>query len=297
MGPLPDVSPAEWPALHAQQRGPWEGALVALGDAWGRNGRWERLAGGEDSAVFAHGDVVVKLVPPFSRPDAEREVSVLPRLALPVATPRLLDVRSIDGWTAVLLSRVPGVVAARVWDAVPRADRIGILRALGETLRAMWETPLREEDGDPTAFHTRLLSHAGRHEADGFAEAATYLGEHLPATLSAPALVHLDLNDANVLLEQRGDRWRVSGVLDFVASRAAYRPLDLVTPAVFFCRGDPVLLRALVDATGLAPLGARELAAWHVLHPFSSLPRDLAWAGLDTKPSLEAALEQLWSCG
>jgi Ser/Thr protein kinase RdoA (MazF antagonist) len=160
----------------------------------------------------------------------------------------------------------------------------------------MWETPLRAEDGDPAAFHARLLSHARRHEADGLTDPATFLRERLPATPPAPALVHLDLNDGNVLLERRGDRWCVSGVLDLVASRAAYRPLDLVTPAVFFCRGDGELLRALVDAAGLLRLEARELAAWHVLHPFSSLPRDLAWAGLGDTPSLEAALEHLWSC-
>jgi hygromycin-B 7''-O-kinase len=291
---LPDVLPEDWPALHGQPTAPWERALTVLGREWGRVGAWERMAGGEDSAVFAQDDAVVKLVPPFSARDAERETSVLSRVALPTACPRVLSVQRIDGWTAVLLSRLPGVPAAGVWSEVSPAERIDVLRALGETLAAVWETPLRPEDGDAANLHDRLVASAARHEGSGLPNVAAFVLARLPSPRPAPALLHLDLNDGNVLLERRAGRWRLSGVLDFVASRASYPPLDLVTPGVFFCRGVPAFLRALLEGAGLPRLEARELAAWHVLHPFSVLARDLAMAGLAPGPSPVESIERLW---
>lgn len=297
MSRLPDVSPQGWRALHACASEPFEAALASLGEASRRRGAWERMEGGEDSVVFARGDVVVKLVPPFSRRDAERETLVLPRLALPVPTPRVLDVQRIDGWTAVLLSRLPGVPAAHAWSTVPHAERLDVARTLGGTLRALWATPLDPSDGDAIALHARLVADAGRHAADGLRDAGTFVLERLPASPPAPTLVHLDLTDENVLLERREGRWRVSGVLDFVASRASYPPLDLVTPGIFFGGADASVRRALVLGSGIELRDPRELAGWHAIHPFASLPRDLARGGASTGTPVEAALDAMWSLG
>jgi Ser/Thr protein kinase RdoA (MazF antagonist) len=105
----------------------------------------------------------------------------------------------------------------------------------------------------------------------------------------------MDLNTGNVLLERREGRWRLSGVLDFVASRAGPVALDLVTPGVFFCRGDPSLLGALLEGAGCSDLDPLELAAWHLLHPFGRLSRDLAMAGHAAGPVSPQALAALWT--
>lgn len=294
---LPEVSPEGWRALHARGAAPFQAALAALGTAWNRTGHWERMTGGEDSVVFAQGDVVVKLVPPFSRRDAERETAVLARLALPVPTPRVLDVRSLDGWTAVLVSRLPGVPAASVWPRVPHAERLDIARTLGETLSAIWATPLEPSDGDASALHARLVAEARRHESDGLRDVGTFVTQRLVSPSPAPTLVHLDLTDENVLLERRDDRWRVAGVLDFVAARASYPPLDLVTPGIFFGGHDNSVRRALVEGSRIELRNPLELAGWHAIHPFATLLRDLTRGGAPAGTPIEAALDAMWAVG
>jgi hygromycin-B 7''-O-kinase len=284
----------DWPALHAQPLRVWTPALSALGRAWGLDGEWVRLPGGEDSVVFAQGGTVVKLVPPFLAADAERDVSLLRRVDLPVPSPRVEDVRHEEGWTAVRMTRLAGAPADRVWLDVPHGDRVRILSVVGALLRAIWSTPVRDEDGDAATLLARLRIRARRHEADGFADVGAFLERNLPRPSPAPALIHFDLNDGNLMLDRRPGRWEVSGVLDFVASRAFHPPMDLVTPGLFFCRGDPSLLRALLEAAGAGDLEADELAAWHLLHPFSNLPRDLAMGGQAHPPSARS-LRALWS--
>lgn len=288
------VDPDAWPALHAQPPAVWAPALAALGRVWGLEGSWRRLTGGEDSVVFALGDAVVKLVPPFSRAEADREVSVLRRLSLSVPSPRVEDVRREDGWTAIRMTRLPGTPAAGVWAEVGREDRVRIVSAVGSLLRELRQIPTGDDDGDAAALLARHLARVRRHEGDGFRDPEGFVRRHLPDPVPAPVLIHFDLNDGNLMLERRGGRWDVSGVLDFVTCRASYAPVDLVTPAVFFCRGEAALLRALVDVAGLGHLEPCELAAWHLVHPFSQLPRDLATGGRAPEPSSEAALVAWW---
>ena len=290
---LPD--PDAWPSLHAEPASVWAPALEALGRAWRLEGEWRRLTGGEDSVVFAQGDTVVKLVPPFSVAEADREVSVLRRLTLSVPTPRVEDVRHEEGWTAIRMSRLPGTPAERVWADVGQEDRARIVSIAGSVLRELGRTAAGDGDGDAAALLARLLSRVRRHEADGFPDPEGFVRRHLPDPPPAPVLIHFDLNDGNLMLDRRGGRWDVSGVLDFVTCRAFYAPMDLVTPAVFFCGGDPVLLRALVDGAGLGHLEPCALAAWHLVHPFSLLPRDLAMGGRAPAPTTEAALLARWS--
>lgn len=289
------ADPDAWPALHAQPQSVWVPALGVLGRAWGLGDAWRRLTGGEDSVVFAQGDTVVKLVPPFSLAEAEREVSVLRRLALSVPSPRVEDVRREEGWTAIRMTRLSGTPAERVWAEVGREDRARIVSVVGSVLREIGRIAPGDGDGDAAALLARLLARARRHEADGFPDPEGFVRRHLPDPPPATALIHFDLNDGNLMLERRGGRWDVSGVLDFVTCRAFYAPMDLVTPAVFFCRGDPVLLRALVDGAGLGHLEPHALAAWHLVHPFSLLPRDLAMGGRAPARPSEAALVAWWS--
>jgi aminoglycoside phosphotransferase (APT) family kinase protein len=192
------------------------------------------------------------------------------------------------------MRRLSGVPARRVWAQVPDLDRINILYTVGSILRAIGDTPISGADGDAHALLGHLRTLTGRHQADGFSDPEDFLKRNLPDPLPSPALIHFDLNDENVMLARRKPGWQVSGVLDFAASRAFYPPMDLVTPAVFLCRGDPSLLRALLDGAGESSLQANELTAWHLLHPFSNLPRDFAMAGLGVGRPAEICLSAFW---
>jgi len=293
---LPAIpSPDAWPSAHALPLDAWLPALRALESSFALPASaWERLSGGEDSAVFASGASVVKLVPPFLSADAERETGVLRRLELPVPVPRLAGVTAIEGWTAIHVNRLSGAPAADVWSSLDRRARLAVMEEIGRVLAAIRLTRLAPEDGDATALMAKLRARALRHESAGFAGVDAFLDRHLPAAPHV-AFVHFDLNTGNVMLGDGPDGPVVTGVLDFVASRAFHPAFDLIAPGLFFALGDAGLLGAMLRTAGLGELAPEELAAWHLVHPFSDLARDLRMAGRRAPDGdLEAAVVDLW---
>ena len=293
---LPTVAgPEEWLRAHALPLEAWLAALRALEPSFALPAStWERLAGGEDSVVCASGSSVVKLVPPFLASDAEREIGVLRRLALPVPTPRLAGVATIEGWTAIHVSRLSGTPAAEVWPTLGPAARLSVMERIGRALGASRLTRLVPEDGDAALLMPKLRERARRHEPAGFAGVDAFLDRHLPSDSHA-AFVHFDLNTGNLMLGEGPDGGPViTGVLDFVASRAFQPAFDLITPGLFFAQGNPALLGAMLRTAGLGERAPAELAAWHLLHPFSDLVRDLRMCSRATSNDLGAALVDIW---
>jgi hypothetical protein len=64
---LPAATAADWPTVHARPLEAWRPALLHVSERLGLPDGWTRLPGGEDSAVFAAGEHVLKLVPRASR--------------------------------------------------------------------------------------------------------------------------------------------------------------------------------------------------------------------------------------
>jgi aminoglycoside phosphotransferase (APT) family kinase protein len=283
---LPAATAADWPTVHARPLEAWRPALVHISERLGLPEGWTRLPGGEDSAVFAVGEHVLKLVPPCNAQDAIREIDVLPRLDLGVPSPRLHAVLPIDDWTALHMSRLPGRPANEVWGNLEEPARIALMGELGSLLARIRRVPLTHEDGDASEVLARLRLRAKRHEASGFPDVDGFLNRHLRP--DEPAFAHFDLTTGNAMLDEHG---HLVGVLDFVASRAFYPVFDLITPGVFFAAGHPARLAALVEAARLQAT-AEELTAWHLLHPCTDLVRDLRMAGR-SGVSVEAIVD-LW---
>lgn len=180
-----------------------------------------------------------------------------------------------EGWAALLLTRVPGRTARQVWPSLDDGQKGRILQRLGETLATLHTLPV------PPVL--RSWERSVRHGP----VAAAWVAKHAPPP-GTPRFLHGDLTDENVLLV--GDQ--VGGILDFGGSWAGDPPLDVITPGLFLAGGRPALLGALLDGMGQrrAP---EELLAWHLLHPFSSVPRDFAMGGLPPDAPVEAGVA-LW---
>ncbi|MGH9902659.1 MAG: phosphotransferase, partial [Pyrinomonadaceae bacterium] len=65
-----------------------------------------------------------------------------------------------------------------------------------------------------------------------------------------PVLMHGDIHPGNVLLAERGGRWRVSGLFDFGDSLRGFHEYEFVAPGVLMVQGDRELQRALLVAYG-----------------------------------------------
>lgn len=280
---FPDLTDTTWDEVHGRPLAAFRPALDALCARWGLGAREpERLPGGEDCAAFAvSAELVIKVVPPGEAASVAKEVALLGRLAdaLPVPIPRLHERHDAEGWTALLLSRIPGRLVGAVWPELPEQAREDLLTELGGVARALRSVPIGPTDPRPD-----LRARAARHGAAAMAWIHRWLPE-----AGLPVLLHGDLTDENVLVAERDGRWRITGVLDFAGSFVAEAPIELVSPGLFLGRGHSRRIAAFALAAGL-DAGPEERLAYHLLHPYSQLPRDLRMCGLPADASLEQAV-------
>jgi hygromycin-B 7''-O-kinase len=276
------ADPANWEAIHALPVARWQPLLLRFAERWGLpSGPWERLPGGEDCAAFGLGpDLVIKVL----RPDAvpERETELLELVRLPVPTPRLLRQGEVDGWTALALTRLPGMTLELAWPQMTEPERLTVLHALGRLMPALAAVPAPASTPRPD-----LVARAVERFGPG---AKRLLDEAGP--LGAPVFLHGDLTDDNTFGAKGAQGWHLSGVLDFGGSYVGPTLVEVVAPAIFLGRDRPERLRALLDGAGLRP-GAARLAAANLLHPYANLARDVGLLGGqgDSVEALKAAWE------
>lgn len=84
------------------------------------------------------------------------------------------------------------------------------------------------------------------------AQAAAYVAEAegLTAALDATVLVHGDLSHLNFMVEQRGGRWTITGLLDWGDVKVGPWTHELISPAVHIYLGDRDALRSWYGAYG-----------------------------------------------
>jgi hygromycin-B 7''-O-kinase len=310
--PLPPIqSTDELDALRAD-RDRWLPAVSAIARAHELAEAPLSDLGGGNLVIGAGDRHVIKLVPPLFAHElvAERVCLELLKLgeraptwsSLPIPTPALLGAGERDGWTYLLLSRLPGSPLRSRWDEVPKGEREPILRALGGFLAALHALPA-PPDGSfaapwPAFVEAESAAYFERQARWGVAPEILAGGPAClaRAQLDSPGrvtLLHADLNDMNVLIDETEGGFRASGVIDFADARVGDPLFDLITPALLIARGDRALFHALLDGYGLSPdertpaLQAK-LTAFALLHPFNKLTRYTGWG-----PRPAASLDEL----
>ena len=207
------------------------------------------------------------------------------------------------------LERLPGEPLEAGWSSVGAEDRGRIVRTLGAALAALHALPVPRDVPpvvaiDWPAFVATQTATAGeRQRALGLPEP---LCAALPDAIGGAALdphtigvlVQADMNSNNLLLAGA----EASGWSDFGDAMIGDPLYDLVTPGVFVCKGERVLVDALLDGYGLPPARRdavlrRRLFAWTALHRFAHLGKYLRWAGRPNPATLEEAELALWPIG
>ncbi len=228
------------------------------------------------------GPYIVKVFPPMVAGDADREFAALSWLAgaLPVRVPRVLAggylFYRLD-WPYLVLERLPGRPWREVRKLASPRDRARMARKLGSALAALHRARPPKASFGPWGRFVRRRLEALRRDPDlaRFTPLAAPLGR-LPGRI----LLHADATADHVMMERRGGRWLMTGLIDFADARLGHPVYEL--PAVWLdaLDRDRRLLEEFLAGYGNGRRG-RE-SAWRehaagacLLHEFASrdLPR------------------------
>ncbi|MEV4461019.1 aminoglycoside 3'-phosphotransferase/choline kinase family protein [Microbispora sp. NPDC049633] len=273
----------------------------------------ERFAGGS-LPVYAVGDRhVLKLYPEVYLPEQyDTELTVLRAVEgrLPVATPRVLEAEHLDGWSCILMTRLPGESLAEAWPRIPRDDRVELAAAVGETLAVLHSVSSPGLDAvvgphDWDGFlRTRRDACVAHHRADGLEEAwLAQIPDFLDSvelTPSAPVLLHTEVMREHLMVVRDGDGWRLSGLFDFEPAMRGAREYEFASVGLFLSCGEGGILRRLLLAYGYRDrdLGeelSRRLLAYALLHRYSSLAWYLTRLPAPPRPTLDLLATHWWA--
>lgn len=316
--PLPSNPPigADWRVLGDTPLDFWLPTLELLRERHRLPaGDWRRVTYAKN-VVFALDDLFLKLIPPYWDGDARREAAALRLLAgrLPGsplgAAPPLLAADAVDGWSVVLIGRLPGRMLAEIWRELPRDQQLDLARQNGALAAGLQAQPVAAEPTLAIDWAGRLERQRAELLADlpraampaaleaGLADFLARVGP-LPTPGSRPALLHGDLSLGNLLVEPVAGGWRICGLIDFGDASIGEGAHELLSPNINVYHGDAGLLQAFYAGYGLAAADqtielARHLTArallyygWPELAAF--LPAGLA--------SWDAVAAALWAMG
>jgi hygromycin-B 7''-O-kinase len=245
------------------------------------------------NVVFASDDLVFKLYPPHWAHLAAVERAVLGRLdgRLPVQTPRVYADGSIEGWSYLVMGRLPGTELHDVWPTLAQDERTRLVASLGELVAAVHRVPGADvaplDAAWPSYVPARVDACVERHRQRGLAPAwldqiSAFLAtaEPLRAPSDAPVIVTGDTHDYHLMVERpaNGGGWRLCGLFDFDDARLGFREVDLAAAGLFLMSGQRQLLRTFLlaygyPATELDMALSRRLLACTLLHPY----REMTW--------------------
>lgn len=253
-----------------------------------------RLAGGANSAAFdlydagrdAH--VVAKVYSERLAWKMGKEVYVYDLLRPAGApTPTVLfadDSRQAIDANWVLMTKLDGTPASAVTPTASPNEVRDLFRQMGEVMRACHAVHLDRfgyigpaglvdaEVSNQAYVHRQLERHVRTFRDDGgdatttaSVARAVASADTVLANCDQAVLCHDDLHEQNVLVERRGSRWDVTGVVD-VENAVAADPLLDVAKTDYYARCDPLRRSGLLEGYGRLPDDAEARLALYRLH-------------------------------
>ncbi|MGC5565554.1 phosphotransferase family protein [Streptomyces sp. FR-108] len=248
---------------------------------------------------------VLKLFPAFEKLDARREERMLDHVygKLPVPTPQLYSAGAYkNGWSFVLMSRLPGVGLAEAWPRIPAADQDRIVTEAGETLAALHSLSVGALAGVVGPSDWGLFVDAQRANAveqqresglpEVWLDQIPWFLNSVP--LPAPSrrvLLHTEFMREHLTVDPDG--WRLTGLFDFEPALAGHPAYDFVSVGLFLTCGRPRLLKRFYEAYGRPPFDPHTVMAYTLLHVYSNLASYLRVLPTPPEPTLDS-LARTW---
>lgn len=218
------------------------------------------------SLVFKLGsDHFLKMTPPFFEDSIEAELLAAKVIGNQISfpTPSLVAEGTIGSWKYVISRAVPGEQAKNVFGKMNAENRMAFAADIGLAIRLIhdinsegferrfgpWEKYLANRLDNQKALHLE------RGNSEEWAEKIeSFVLRHAAdlKTLSPAKLIHADLNHEHLLLSQKDDMWRLSGIIDFADAMNAPIEMDFVLPALCFFRGKVDFQRKMFESARVA---------------------------------------------
>jgi hygromycin-B 7''-O-kinase len=258
--------------------------------------------------VYAAGELVLKMYPQADGNAWSVEARVLSAVdgALPVRAPRVHATGDWDGWSYLLMSRVPGVPLDVAWPDVPAPARAALAAQAGELLAALHRVPppvmpgwypdmawpewvARQRAACEQSQRGLGLAPEWADQVPGFLGSVTFPDEE-------PVLLHTEVMRQHLLVEP--GPWRLAGLIDFEPAMCGAREYEFASVGAFFSEGDTGLLRQVLTSYGhrLDDGLPRRLLAWLLLHRYSCLPWYLGRLPGTPERTLDALASRWFGC-
>jgi hygromycin-B 7''-O-kinase len=262
-------------------------------------------------------EFVIKVFPPFHRYQWESEYRALKRLwnqDISIPIPRLLaSSEREDGWTYVVLSKLPGVTLESVWPRLPIADKIACMGQIGTMMARVHSVPVGElHDIDPPwepFLQTQLVNCKNRHarqkmpawflqEVDEYVASKSVLMPN-----ESPVILTGEYTPFNLLAEEVDGHWRITGMIDFGDVMVGFREYDFLGPCLFLGEANASLIDTLFQSYGYASPRKDEilrgrLMVLAVLHRYSNLQAQIRIDNWSSRANTFPDLERLiFACG
>lgn len=310
-----ELDPAFFDQVFRRDHAAWRAAIVEVCAAHGvKSEAVSAFADGSNLVAAVDDRWVVKIFPTFHRHQWESERRVLAHLlnkTLPLKVPSLgAEGTREDGWTYVIMEKLPGAPLSTRWDGIDGQSRIRLLEQIGSTMAAVHALPIGELRSLPPEWSAFLDK-----------QKATCRERH--SSLGVPAWFEQGLDDLvrdwapenepedrvlltgeytpfNVLVQDDPRGWNLSGMIDFGDAMIGPRDYDFLGPSMFSCRGEPALVAALFrgyfgDAPAITYPKRMRFMALAALHRYAHFDVQLCiprWR--ERVASFEALAELTW---
>ncbi len=231
--------------------------------------------------VFVCGELIIKLLPPFWRHELNQDLIGLEKAfgRLPVNTPELIAEGELEDWAYLITRRIPGVALKQLRKTLSPLELKTVAYDQGLILAALHQLDTSGLSGEWQNFvSSQYQNFAENQRRNGLDEKTLELFKQafdqalktLP-TNPAQVFLHCDLTDEHVLLEEKNNHWKITGLLDFGDLMRGAAVYDLAAPALMLPPHRSDLRRELITGFG-QDISSEQLFAVQMLHRFTHLP-------------------------
>ena len=273
----------------------------------------EAFVTGTNLVVGLGDKLILKLFPPVLRDQFVSERLSLAQLSgrLRVPIPEIVFEGERDGWPYLVITRLSGIVGSEAWPTLAEDQKERVLAEIGATIAEVQAAPVGElsriEPRWDALMAKQIEGCRARHTGlglpqkflDGLDELLSDAATLIPLN-APPVILTGEYIPENFLLSCDGDRWRLSGLIDFGDVMTGWGEYDLLGPSAFMTAGRPRRVRSLLSGFGysdadITPALQRRLMALLLLHRFSDPVRHICIEGWQQKADdLFELQELLW---